>query len=460
MSIYLRQSTASQELLLGQFVDETDGFTAEAGLTIANTDIKLAKTGVLTLASKNSGGATIVSNAVYSMTLDATDTDTIGPMQIFVHVAGARPVRVECCVLDEAVYDAMFGTSAPLVAGNNGATNFTAGITITQSTANTPGLSITGNGTGDGIKAMSGSGATGDGICAVAASTNGNGLQAQGTGTADGLRAIGGATGRGIAGTGGATSGDGIVGTSTTLGHGIRGIGVGSAKHGFLGNAGTNASGMSLVGAGTGHGLLLTAGASGKGLQADTITVSGATTLTGAVALSSTLDIAGTVTCVAVTTSGTVTFNAFNVSNATVLSGSVTASHASNNIGGVTVAALGGDTITASALAASAVTEIQSGLATSSGLAALNNLSAAQVNAEVIDCLNADTYAEIGQETPAATTTYGKMLRYLYKWLRNKKTQTATQVSLMADDGATVDQKATVSDSAGTTTIGELTTGP
>jgi len=35
----LRQSTASQELLLGPFVDSTDGVTAETALTIANTDI-------------------------------------------------------------------------------------------------------------------------------------------------------------------------------------------------------------------------------------------------------------------------------------------------------------------------------------------------------------------------------------------------------------------------------------
>jgi len=56
MAIYLKQSTASQEIPLGVFVDETDGKTAETGLTIANTDIKLWKTGATTLANKNSGG--------------------------------------------------------------------------------------------------------------------------------------------------------------------------------------------------------------------------------------------------------------------------------------------------------------------------------------------------------------------------------------------------------------------
>jgi hypothetical protein len=110
--IYLRQSTASQEIPLGYFVDSTDGNTEETALTIANTDIKLWKTGATTLASKNSGGATHISNGIYYAVLDATDTDTIGPMVIFCHMTGALTTRLECCVLDEAVYDVLMGTTA------------------------------------------------------------------------------------------------------------------------------------------------------------------------------------------------------------------------------------------------------------------------------------------------------------------------------------------------------------
>lgn len=111
--IFLRQSTASQEVPLGRFVDSTDGNTEETALTINNTDIKLWKTGATTLASKNSGGATHIANGVYYATLDATDTDTIGPMTIHIHVSGALYVKQDCCVLDEAVYDVLFGTTAP-----------------------------------------------------------------------------------------------------------------------------------------------------------------------------------------------------------------------------------------------------------------------------------------------------------------------------------------------------------
>lgn len=110
--IHLRQSTASQEVPLGHFVDDADGKTAETGLTIANTDIKVWKAGATTLANKNSGGATHISGGIYYCTLDATDTDTIGPLVLFVAVSGALAVRVECEVLDEAQYDALFGTTA------------------------------------------------------------------------------------------------------------------------------------------------------------------------------------------------------------------------------------------------------------------------------------------------------------------------------------------------------------
>ncbi len=110
--IFLRQSTASQEVPLGRFVSSTDGDTERTALTIANTDIKVWKTGATTLASKNSGGATHIANGEYYCVMDATDSDTIGPMKVSVHVATALSVQVWCTVLDEAVYDALFGTTA------------------------------------------------------------------------------------------------------------------------------------------------------------------------------------------------------------------------------------------------------------------------------------------------------------------------------------------------------------
>lgn len=84
----------------------------------------------------------------------------------------------------------------------------------------------------------------------------------------------------------------------------------------------------------------------------------------------------------------------------------------------------------------------------------------ADVNAEVLDVLNTDTFAEPGQEAPGATISLVKKIGYLYKAWRNKSTQTSSTYSLFADDTTTVDQKATVSDDGTTTTVGEKATGP
>jgi hypothetical protein len=97
--------------------------------------------------------------------------------------------------------------------------------------------------------------------------------------------------------------------------------------------------------------------------------------------------------------------------------------------------------------------------ATLAAIAALNNLSAAQVNAEVLDVLTVDTFAQPGQESPAATATLKNMLAYLYKAWRNRHTQTATEYALFADDGTTKDQEAAVSDDGTTFVRDEVSTG-
>lgn len=91
---------------------------------------------------------------------------------------------------------------------------------------------------------------------------------------------------------------------------------------------------------------------------------------------------------------------------------------------------------------------------------ALNDISTADVNAQVVDVLRTDTSTLPGQEAPTATPTLEEAIMFLYKAWRNKSTQTATTYSLYADDTTTVDQKATVSDDGTTATKGEVATGP
>jgi hypothetical protein len=107
----LRQSTASQSRALGPFLDSTDFLTPKTGLTIANTDIKLVVNGGAST-NKNSGGGTHRVNGVYGITFDATDTATVGELEVSVVVAGALPVFDKFTVVEEAIYDALFAASA------------------------------------------------------------------------------------------------------------------------------------------------------------------------------------------------------------------------------------------------------------------------------------------------------------------------------------------------------------
>lgn len=105
--MWLRQSTASQEFKLGPYLDSTDGNTQEVGLTIANTDVKLTKGGTTAEVSKNSGGLTHVAAGRYGGTFDATDTDTLGILEVDSHVAGALATHRTYFVLKAETYDAL-----------------------------------------------------------------------------------------------------------------------------------------------------------------------------------------------------------------------------------------------------------------------------------------------------------------------------------------------------------------
>lgn len=99
-------------------------------------------------------------------------------------------------------------------------------------------------------------------------------------------------------------------------------------------------------------------------------------------------------------------------------------------------------------------------VASTATIGGLSAQAKADINAEMLDVLNVDTFAQPGQGAPGATTTMRLMLAYLYKWARNKRELTATQESFYNDDASTIDQKRTVADDATTSTKGEIATGP
>lgn len=107
---YLKQST-SVDVGVGPFLDETDGKTAETALTITQPDIRLKKNGGAWAQKAAAQTLTHEENGWYEVTLDATDTDTIGILLVAVHESGALPVWMEFHVLAANVYDSLFGAA-------------------------------------------------------------------------------------------------------------------------------------------------------------------------------------------------------------------------------------------------------------------------------------------------------------------------------------------------------------
>ena len=141
---------------------------------------------------------------------------------------------------------------------------------------------------------------------------------------------------------------------------------------------------------------------------------------------------------------------------AVLVGGRIDASVGAIAANAVTAAAIATDAITADKIAAAAITVSE---APNLDAAISTRATPAQVNTEVLDVLNTDTFAEPGQGAPAATNTLVNKISFLYKYLRNRITSTSTTISVYNDDAVTVDHKSTHSDNGTTYDRGEFTTG-
>lgn len=122
--MFLKQSTA-QTVRFGPFLDSTDGITAETGLTIAQADMQLSKDGGAFSQKNVTGNATHDADGWYSTSLNTTDTATVGELLLQVTVSGALPVWTRWYVVEEAIYDALFATSANIFTGAAGSSQLT-----------------------------------------------------------------------------------------------------------------------------------------------------------------------------------------------------------------------------------------------------------------------------------------------------------------------------------------------
>ncbi len=109
MTQILRQSTAV-DVLIGPFVDSTNGYDAETGVSPA---VKLSKNGQALAAKSDVTTPVHDADGYYNCEFDATDTNTVGTLVLSViGSATSLPVRHEFQVIEEAVYDAMYAGSA------------------------------------------------------------------------------------------------------------------------------------------------------------------------------------------------------------------------------------------------------------------------------------------------------------------------------------------------------------
>ncbi len=111
---YLKQSTAAT-IKLGPFVDDTDGKTAETGLTISQADVRLSKAGGAFAQKNDATGATHDENGYYGVPLDATDTGTVGRLDIGIAISGALPVWASFFVVPAAVFNALTGGAGGMI---------------------------------------------------------------------------------------------------------------------------------------------------------------------------------------------------------------------------------------------------------------------------------------------------------------------------------------------------------
>ena len=404
----LRQSTAV-DVLIGPFVDSTDGDAEETGLTIAQADVRLSKNGQTAAQKNDNTTCAHDADGLYNCELDATDTNTVGQLTLYVHVAGALCVRHDFQVVEENVYDAWFAASA--AAG----TDLAAILVDTGTTL---------QGELDGIQAD-----TEDIQSRLPAALVGGRIDANA----------------------GAISGDATA--ADNLEAALDGTGGVTITAAVTGNITGNLSGS--VGSVTGAvGSVAAGGISAASLAADTITAAKVAAdvsaeIADAVWEEDLTDHSGTADSTAEALAGASAPTAGEVADA--VWDEARADHTTNGSFGQGAASVQGN-VTGN------VTGNVGGNVTGS-VGSLAAQAKADVNAEVVDALATDTYAEPGQGTPAATTTLAAKLGYLYKFLRNRVTVSADTISVYNDDATTVGQKSTHADDGTTYDRGEFTTG-
>lgn len=98
------KANTSATLLVGPFLDDTDGKTPETALSITQADVRLSKNSAAFAQKNNSSACTHAENGYYFCSINTTDTNTPGRLQVNVNKTGALPVFQQYNVVTEVDY--------------------------------------------------------------------------------------------------------------------------------------------------------------------------------------------------------------------------------------------------------------------------------------------------------------------------------------------------------------------
>lgn len=105
----LKQST-TVTVVIGPFLNATDGVTPLPALSLTSADIRLSKNGAA-FAAKNDATAPIhLENGYYSCVMNATDTGTLGDLELAVFATGAVPEFRTYGVMSASAYALLYET--------------------------------------------------------------------------------------------------------------------------------------------------------------------------------------------------------------------------------------------------------------------------------------------------------------------------------------------------------------
>ena len=98
------QANTAVDVMVGPFVDEDNGKTAETTLTITQAEVRLSKNGGNMAQKSEATSLTHDELGNYVCKLDTTDTNTEGILTLMVHESGALPIKMDYTVLAQATY--------------------------------------------------------------------------------------------------------------------------------------------------------------------------------------------------------------------------------------------------------------------------------------------------------------------------------------------------------------------